>query len=299
MRQAVAAIPNETFFPVPATDWPPRRREVASIPDAAFYGDERPPGEPGLAVRWASRPLAFGASLFLLGWLGILIQRSFLQQLVVGAPVFEEFAKFGLALVVVQALRAKHVVARLPYAWLSGLGFGVLEHFVSYGGEEWLTLVIRAGFHAATTGLSMAAYSIVEPLPEVRARWLSTLLSTVLHWSNNFGVVLALVVGVFIPLSDQVVLGWSVGLIVAAVGLTLAMVGGEATFRARAESEIRRLLPPLGPTGGAPPAREKEGEKEREGAGTGAPEPSPRDSAAAPPEAPPPPETPREPPSGP
>jgi hypothetical protein len=275
----VAAIPNERFFPSPSPEWPPRRADAEAIPDVVFYGDARPPAEPGLAVRWASRPVVFGVTLFLLGWLGILVQRSFLQQIVVGAPVFEELAKFGLALVVVTILRAKHVVARLPYAWLSGMGFGVLEHFVTYGEEDWATLLTRVAFHTATAGLSMAAYSVVEPLREVRSRWLATLPSTLLHWSNNFGVVLAVVVSFVLPLSDQTILGWSLVLIGGAVGLTFAIVANESRARALAAFELRRFFQPLGPTDAAP----------REGSGEAAP--SPPDSGQPPAPPPEPPET--------
>jgi len=68
----------------------------------------------------AQRPLVFASLLFLLGWIGIFAQRGFLRQLVVGAPVFEEFAKLGLALAVVTLLRVRPVWLRLPFGWASG-----------------------------------------------------------------------------------------------------------------------------------------------------------------------------------
>src|SRR5438067_1120983 len=185
------SIDNDAFFVTPRPR--PAGPQPASVPEELFYGEERrPPAETPIIVRAAERPIALGGMLFLLGWLGILAQRSALRQIVVGAPVFEEMAKFGLALAVVGLLGARHVVARLPFAWLSGLGFGVLEHFLSYGQEAWYELGVRAAFHAGSCGLSMAVYAILEGATDVRARWGATIPSSLLHWANNFA---ALVVG--------------------------------------------------------------------------------------------------------
>lgn len=244
------SIPNEAFFQGPSLTepWPPKKRAPESIPEAVYYGDERPPSEPGMLLRAAARPVVFGVTLFLLGWLGILLQRSFLRQIVVGAPVFEEFAKFGLALILVTMLGARHMGARLPYAWLSGLGFGLFEHFVSYPEEPWSMALLRSAFHAGATGLSMAAYSIVEPWDDQRARWLSTIPSTVGHWANNFGVVLAAIASTIVPIADEVIVGWSALVTLTIVIITLGLLLGEAPVRERARAELARFFPPLGPT---------------------------------------------------
>ena len=248
-----ASIDNDAFFggPSPTAPWPPRPGP-ASVPEVAFYGDARPPAEPGIVVRAAQRPLAFGSVLFLLGWLGILMQRSPLRQLVVGAPVFEECAKFGLALVVLALLGARSVAARLPYAWLSGLGFGVLEHVLSYSDEPWLFMLVRAAFHAAAAGLSMAVYSAVEPLPDVRVRWGSTLASSLVHWANNFGQVLVAILVAFAPALDGLSLWWAVAVTATAVALTFGVAASAGRFREAVAREVGRVLPPLGVTEAGP-----------------------------------------------
>jgi hypothetical protein len=244
-----ASVPNETFFVAPPAHASARRRAVpVSVPEEVFYGEaRRPAAETPFAARAAERPLAFGGLLFLLGWLGILAQRSALRQVVVGAPVFEEMAKFGLALAVVSLLGARALLARLPFAWLSGLGFGVLEHFLSYAGEPWHELAIRAAFHAATCGLSMAAFSVLSPLPDVRARWGATLSSSLLHWANNFAAIVVGIGALVAPWAAFVGEVWS-GLVVALAFLaTIVVVTDRARLERAAAGIVARVFPPLTP----------------------------------------------------
>lgn len=249
---ADAAIANDEFFvAAPATHAAhvaaaQRARRAVSVPEDVFYGDaRRPPVELPLILRAAVRPLAFGGFLFLLGWLGILAQRSAIRQVVVGAPVFEEMAKFGLALVVVSALGARHLLARLPFAWLSGLGFGIFEHFLSYSDESVYSLAVRAAFHAGTCGLSMSVFSVLEPLEDVRARWGSTLVSSLLHWANNFAAIVLALVSVATPGADIVGDVWSTIVVVLAFGATIVVVTNRERLERAARAMLGRLLPPL------------------------------------------------------
>ena len=247
-----ADIPNEAFFVASSTHAHAARPQGVGIPEDVFYGDaRRPPAETPLIVRAAVRPLAFGGFLFLLGWLGIFAQRSAVRQIVVGAPVFEEMAKFGLALVVVSLLGTRHLVARLPVAWLSGLSFGVFEHFLTYSAEPGYELAVRAAFHAGTCGLSMAAFSVLEPLGDVRARWGSTLASSLLHWANNFAAIVLALVSVVTPSADIVGQVWSTIVVVVAFVVTIGVVTNRARLEHAVRAQLARLLPPLTGTAAA------------------------------------------------
>lgn len=239
-------IPNDVFFMARAARAHAHKRVPASVPEEVFYDEaRRPAAETPLVVSAAQRPLAFGGLLFLLGWLGILAQRSALRQIVVGAPVFEEMAKFGLALALVALLGLRHIFARLPFAWVSGLGFGVLEHFLSYGDEPWYGLAVRAAFHAGTCGLSMAAFCVLEPILDVRARWGATLASSLLHWANNFAAIVVALVSLAAPSAEFVGELWSTVVVILAYVATFLVVTHRARLEHAATAHLARLLPPL------------------------------------------------------
>lgn len=247
MDEGAPPIENEAFFLSAAPlEWPPRQGHGTSIPAAVFYGDERPStAEEPFTVRFARNPLAFAGILFLVGWIGILAQRGFLRQLVVGAPVFEEFAKLGLALVVVTLLRVRPVWLRLPFGWASGAAFGVMEHFLSYGAETPFLYAARVAFHATACGLSMAVFSLVESLSDSRARWISTVASTLLHWANNFGAVVLALLALLLGGVDIIGLGWPLAVTTAAFVLTLLVAAGGDRLRIRVARELERVFPPL------------------------------------------------------
>jgi len=247
MEEDAPSIENEAFFLSPAPiEWPPRHGRGTSIPGIVFYGEDRPRvEEEPFTVRFAKDPLVFASILFLLGWIGILAQRGFLRQLVVGAPVFEEFAKLGLALAVVTVLRVRPVWLRLPFGWASGAAFGVMEHFLSYGDEATFFYVARALFHAAACGLSMSVFSLVEALPDARARWMSTVASTLLHWANNFGAVLLGILALLMGGADIIGLGWPLVVTIAAFVLTFFVAAGRDRLRPRVARELERVFPPF------------------------------------------------------
>lgn len=297
MQEDARPIENDSFFPGSAPlEWPPRHGRGATYSNAVFYGEDRPRvAEEPFTVRFAKNPLAFAGILFLLGWIGIFAQRGFLRQLVVGAPVFEEFAKLGLALAFVTLLRVRSVWLRVPFGWASGAAFGIMEHFLSYSDEPMLLIVDRVAFHAAACGLSMAVYSLVEPLADARSRWMSTVASTLLHWANNFGAVLLGLVGLVFGAADIIDMGWSLVITASAFVLTLLVAVGRNRFRPRVARELERVFPPLhgeaAPTGAVAAGPEAPGPHSTSPE-TG-PTPQPPEVGAA--EAPPEPERPREP----
>ena len=217
------------------------------VPEHAFYaGRARPPPEPGFAERAASTPLRFALLLFLGGWVGILFQRSFFQQIVFGAPVFEEIAKFGPALLVATLLGVRSPWVRLPLAWLFGGAFGVMEHHVTYFDEPLWLYVERVVFHATSTGLSMLVYAALEGLVDFRARWGATLPATLLHWAFNFGGVVLGVSGVFLPSADTVSGAYAVLITGSVVVLTLWGILDRAGFEARTRRIFAAAVPRLG-----------------------------------------------------
>jgi hypothetical protein len=254
---AAEAIDNDAFFPTPPPlTWPPRATGgPRSIPEEVFYGAPRPAeaaSEEPFTARFARNTLGFAGLLFLMGWIGILAQRGVLRQLVVGAPVFEEMAKLGLALVVVALLRLRRVWLRWPLAWASGAGFGVLEHYLTYAGEPAFGFAERVAFHAGACGLSMTIFWLVEPLPDPRVRWGSTLASTLLHWANNFGSVAIGVASVFVGGGDALGLGWSLLVTGATFAATFVVAAQRERLRPLARQEAARLFPPLPTAARAP-----------------------------------------------
>lgn len=213
------------------------------IPEDEFYATPRPPTEASLFVKAAERPWQFGALLFLVGWAGILLQLGFLRQLVVGAPIFEEFAKFGPPLLVVALLGARSLTARLPWAWLSGGAFGIFEHYSTYSSEPLWMFAERVAFHAGATGLSMVIYTAVERLPSVRSRWVSTVPATVIHWGNNFGALVFAIFSVFLPYVDEVAMLWTLAMTSLTFVLTLVIASKPSKAREAFDGLAGTLLP--------------------------------------------------------
>jgi len=149
------------------------------------------PGPETWWVRFAASDLKVGAVFLVVGFVAVFLdQMSLLLQLVVGAPIFEEAFKFGLALVLVGALGVRPLAARLAVAWLIGAGFGVMEHYWGYSMETALGFGARVAFHGLSCGLSMLGYwALSWPQAHPATRWGSTILSAFIHYLNNFGAV--------------------------------------------------------------------------------------------------------------
>ena len=238
-----ARIENDVFFASPES-----RRTTPTIPEAVFYaGQPRPPAEVPVAVRAAATPMRFAVVVFLVGWAGILFQAGLFQQIVFGAPVFEELAKLGPALIVALLLGARTLWVRVPLALASGAAFGVMEHYVTYATEDLTTYVGRIAFHAVAPALSMLVYTALESYPDVRARWAATIPATLFHWANNFAAILFGIGSIFAPFSlDLVAMGWS-GLVTLSMGVvTVAAILLHARFEIGVRRALEAAMPKLG-----------------------------------------------------
>ncbi len=192
---------------------------MRSVQSDDFYAEpeEAPRVHPLVAL---ADPLwRLGLVLFAAGFVAVFIdQAPFLLQVVLGAPIFEEALKAGLAILITARARA----LRLPVAWLVGAGFGVLEHYVTYSEESVASLVLRIAFHAYATGLTASCLTVLESGRDVRVRWIAPLPAIVLHYVNN---VLAVVLGVAslaIDLPD-LRFGWAITL-AAGLGSVVVLV---------------------------------------------------------------------------
>lgn len=235
-------IENDLFFASVA-----RRHGPASVPEDVFYaGRPRPPPETSLVQLAAATPMRYGLVLFALGWASILFQRNFLQQLVFGAPVFEELAKLGPAIVLVTLLRLRSPLARAPVAWLSGAAFGYLEHVLTYADEDPLLFTGRILFHAGSAALSMVVFTAIEHAPDVRSRWVSTAPSTLLHWANNFGALVLGIASIVAPALDAVARVLPFVATAAIYALLCFALGSRGPFEAFVARAIALAVPRLG-----------------------------------------------------
>jgi len=179
---------------------------------------------PGAATWWvrlATQEARFGLVFLLVGFIAVFLSpMGFLAQVLMGAPIFEEAMKFGLAVLLTSHPAARTLWLRLPVAWLVGAGFGVMEHYLTYPSEpDWL-FAERCAFHGLSTGASVVLHRVLVGHPEPALRWGSTIPSVVLHYLNNLAAV---------------VIGLS----------TLIEGGGEAEVLERSAWLPFAILPPL------------------------------------------------------
>lgn len=193
-----------------------------------FFTGPAPAAGVPFAVRYAASPLRLAGVFAVLGFFAVFVHQASLElQIVVGAPVFEELVKFGLALLAVGAIprggRLFPLVAllRVVVALAVGAGFGWLEHFATYAEEPVEVFVGRVLFHAGSTALSMAMYCVLEGAADVRLRWFATAPATAIHYANNVGAI------AFLALPD-VGLAWAAALTAAAY---VALVAGPVSAR--------------------------------------------------------------------
>jgi hypothetical protein len=219
---------------------------------AAFYPLPHPGAGLPLLWRTAATPLHFASVLVGLGFFSVFVdQASLLTQLVLGAPVFEEFVKFGLALLLVAWLPrpagvagAPAVAVRMAAAWACGAGFGWLEHTVSYGSEGPGLLMVRMVFHGAAAGLSMACFTVLERLPDVRSRWFSTLPSSFLHYLVNASFPLQILAHALAPHADLTGL-WVATITALAAAATVAVPLARRWVQRQVQWQMEQRLPPL------------------------------------------------------
>lgn len=202
-----------------------------------FYGAPPPPAPsaPSAFETLPRDPRRHAAVLAGVGLLGtIVLGADFLRQVVVGAPLFEELLKFGLALLLVTMLRARAGPLRVLVALVPGAAFGAFEHAFTYASEPMLVFADRVVFHAGSTALSMAVYHAIEPVPDARLLWFAPLPSMLVHWANNF---LAVVLGV-----GSLVSGFDGTALGLTVGFTLGILAHVATWTTLlAQTRVREL----------------------------------------------------------
>ena len=225
---------------------------AAPAPFAAVHYEPIPQVWAPVDEPWLDRitrtDLRLALAFFLSGLVAVFFHQVPLGgQVVVGAPLFEEFFKLGLALLPWAALRIQSLAVRLPTAGLVGVGFGVMEHFLSYGDEPTFILYGRMAFHGLTCALSMA---VLHGLRGADRRLLlaATLPSSFIHAGNNSAAVSLGLFGLFSGLDEHLL--ETLGLRVAAVFLFLLVVACATwpiwmqAYRSLLE---RRLLPRLRP----------------------------------------------------
>lgn len=206
-------------------------------------------------VRVARNPWAFAGILFGFGFFSVFVrQASFLLQVILGAPIFEEMVKFGLALILAHIITAagggmrgerwRHggwLALRLPIALAVGAGFGILEHGSTYSGEDVWSYVWRVGFHACATGTSMVAYQAAIGAPDARTRWFAIGPSVLLHYINNYGAVVLSFGGVLVTGLGFVAQILSSAIVLTLAILMVAMLAAPAGTRRALEALVAKL----------------------------------------------------------
>ena len=233
-------LENDAFF-----SGPPAAPEVVVEEERFYATTERPPERPSVLRSVAANPVKFGGVLFIVGWMGILVQQGFFSQVVAGAPLFEEPAKVGAAIALTGLLSVRLLLVRLPIAAALGAGFGVFEHFLTYSGEDAASYALRVAFHALSTATSMAAWSALESDPDVRLRWGATVPATLLHYANNF---MALVLGLgslALPVLGTLATFWAMGVTLLLLVTLVAIAARPDAFRRRMGDAARRLIPAM------------------------------------------------------
>lgn len=254
-------VPHPAPVAPAATPLPPADVDLLPrIPEQAFWGAPRPP--PEMPFLWWAGSRRHRLALLQLG-VGVfsvfVVFNNFLVlQIVMGAPVFEEMLKFGLALLLVAWLPQGHgparvlvVLARVVAGLAVGAGFGVLEHHVTYSDEPAYSYAWRISFHAIAPAVSMATYSALEPMWDVRCRWLSVVPSILAHYANNaLGIVVALLT---LGLLSPVV--WSGLVVVALLASGVAILAAPSLARRWAGRLVSQRFPLLPSQWAGPPAR--------------------------------------------
>lgn len=139
-------------------------------------------------------PSYFGFVCSLVGIWAVLFVGFSVQRIVVIAPIFEEFLKFGVALLISSVLFGRSTLSRLGTAIIVGSLFGFIEHTTTYPSEPSISFLFRTLFHMTTTVLSISVYSAFEAHEETVLIPLAPLYSILIHFFNNTFVVLSSII---------------------------------------------------------------------------------------------------------
>lgn len=180
---------NDLFFTGTSSLAQPKE----TIPADQFY---QHPGT-GSWTWWEQllqREHRFAFAVFFIGFMAVFVSQMPLPlQIVLGAPIFEEMFKFGLALLLVLPL--PWAIPRMISGFLIGAGFGVMEHYTTYASEADIVFLWRVAFHSISTGASMLFYVLLRH--QDRLQWPVAMAPSIfLHYINNTGAVFLALGGV-------------------------------------------------------------------------------------------------------
>lgn len=205
------------------------RRTHRGVQPQRFYVREDPlRGMSPFLMRAARDPWMLALTVFGFGFVAVFVdQAPILVQIVLGAPIFEELVKLGLALLLANAVtfvlsgfrmdgwqHPAWLAVRLPLALAVGAGFGFLEHSTTYSEEDFWSYLWRVLFHSLSAGASMIVLQAVLQSRDVRTRWLAPLPSMFIHYLNNYAALLFGVGSLQWPGLGTVALWWSQVLVV-------------------------------------------------------------------------------------
>lgn len=146
---------------------------------------------PRQIIKLSNSPVYFGLFTTLLGLWAVLFVGIGLQRVIIIAPIFEEFLKFGIALTIGSALFGRSFCARVGIALVIGMLFGLVEHAVTYATEPDIVYVFRTVFHSITTMLSVGLYTRFEQTGYESLLWYAPIISITFHFLHNLFVVIS------------------------------------------------------------------------------------------------------------
>lgn len=163
---------------------------LGSIISWDFRTYPKPSGMRGITAS----PSYFGFLCSLVGIWAVLFVGFSVQRIVVIAPIFEEFLKFGVALLISSVLFGRSTLSRLGTGIIVGSLFGFIEHATTYSSEPSIFFLLRTLFHMATAMLSISMYSAFEAHEETVVIPLAPVYPILIHFFNNTFVVLSSII---------------------------------------------------------------------------------------------------------
>lgn len=189
------------------------------------------PVDEGVLRKWSATELRLATALFVAGLVAVFVyQMPLLAQIVVGAPLFEEAFKAGLALLPWAAFGVRSLWARVPTAAAIGAGFGAFEHTFTYPDEPMAILAGRIAFHALAACLSVVVLDALRGA-DGRLGFGCILPSVLLHAANNaLAVLLSLVAFAAPPQAVATIEAVSLGIGAAIILALAAAIGSEKAW---------------------------------------------------------------------
>lgn len=187
------------------------------------WGDGTYP-TPRQIIKLPLSPIFFGLFTTFLGLWAVLFVGIGLQRAIIIAPIFEEFLKFGIALIIGSAMFGRSLWARVGIALVVGMLFGLTEHAVSYASEPDTVYVFRTIFHSTSTMLSVGLYTRLEQSGSVSLLWYAPIVPIIFHFLYNLFVVASTMILLIIFDQELVVLPIAYGSIAIVIMLALLIL---------------------------------------------------------------------------